>query len=139
MGYPLPEHGTVAGNERHRRANEEPCELCRAAKRGYLLGLRRRKEGVPDELITALLAACRAIVLDRPAPRVQELARAALQAANRQGPRHGLAECGTIAGYQAHRRRGEALCEPCRMANAQASRDRRADEARKLHTEKRVA
>lgn len=140
MTPPL-EHGTAAGYERHRRAKEQPCELCRAAKRGYQLGMRRRnerKEGMPDELITALLAACRAIVLNRPVPRVQELARVALQVAARQGPRHGVAECGTHAGYQAHRAKGEAVCEPCRLANAQASRDRRAAEARNLHAGRRV-
>jgi hypothetical protein len=133
---PALEHGTAAGYERHRRARETPCELCRAAKRGYQLGMRRRNEreaGMPDELTTALLAACRAIVLRRPAPRIQELAAHALQVAGRQGPRNGLAECGTHGGYQAHRAKGEPVCEPCRMANVQASRDRRAAEARQQH------
>lgn len=133
-----PEHGTVAGYERHRRAKERPCELCTAAKRGYQLGMRRRnerKEGMPDELVAALLAACRAIVLHRPVPRIQELAAHALQVAKHQGPRRGLAECGTLAGYQAHRAKAEPVCEPCRMANVQASRDHRAAEARKLHAE----
>lgn len=139
MGNPLPEHGTVAGYERHRRSKEQPCDLCAAAKRGYQLGIRRRNEGMSDELIKALLTACRAIALGRPTPRVQELARHALQIEARQGARHGVAECGTHAGYQAHRAKGEAVCEPCRMANVQASRDRRAAEARKLHAERRVA
>lgn len=133
MTPPL-EHGTAAGYERHRRAKEQPCELCQAAKRGYQLGMRRRNErpaGMPDELTAALLAACRAIVLRRPTPRIQELAAHALQVAARQGPRRGLAECGTHAGYQAHRAHGEAVCEPCRAANAQASRDRRASEEQK--------
>lgn len=137
-----PEHGTVAGHERHRRAKEKPCELCLAAKRGYQLGMRRRKErqeGVPDELILALLSACRAIVLRRPVPRIQDLAAHALRIADERGARYGLAECGTYAGYQAHRAKGEPVCEPCRMANVQASRDFRAEQARKLHADKEVA
>lgn len=137
-----PEHGTLAGHERHRRAKEPSCDLCMAAKRGYQLGMRRRKEsapGMPDELTAALLAACRAIVLCRPTPHIRELAAHALRTAARQGPRYGLAECGTHTGYQAHRAKGEEVCEPCRLANVQASRDRRAEEARKLHARKEAA
>jgi hypothetical protein len=137
-----PEHGTLAGHERHRRAKEPSCELCLAAKRGYQLGMRRRNESkgdIPNELTTALLAMCRAVVLRRPTPRIQELAAHALQVAKRQGPRYGVTECGTHAGYQAHRAKGEAVCEPCRMANVQASRDRRAAEARKLHADRQEA
>ena len=32
--------------------------------------------------------------------------------------------CGTVAGYSAHRRRGEATCQPCRDARARYSRRR---------------
>lgn len=37
--------------------------------------------------------------------------------------------CGTPAGYQAHRKRGEAACGPCRNANAAYMRVLRADRA----------
>lgn len=39
-----------------------------------------------------------------------------------------LAECGTYAGWKAHRRRGEAPCEPCRQAKRERNR---ADYARR--------
>ena len=89
--------------------------------------------------IAELLAACRAIVLRRPAPRIQELAAHALRVAARQGPRYGLAECGTVGGYPAHRAKDGEIRQPGRKANAQASRDHRAAEARKRHADRREA
>lgn len=80
-----PVHGTLAGFERHRRAEEDPCDLCAAARRGYQSGIRGRQPvpppSLPDELTVALLRMCRAIVLRRPAGRVLELARTALRVA----------------------------------------------------------
>lgn len=38
------------------------------------------------------------------------------------GPR---VECGTTGGYQAHRRRGEPSCQPCKDSWATAARNRR--------------
>jgi hypothetical protein len=78
-------HGTLAGYERHRRAGDEYCELCRAAKRGYDGARRDRKSDgppiLPDDLTDALLRMCRAIVLRRPAGSVRSLATEALKAA----------------------------------------------------------
>lgn len=36
--------------------------------------------------------------------------------------------CGTYAGYRAHQRRGERPCDPCRLANNERSRQRKAGE-----------
>lgn len=36
------------------------------------------------------------------------------------------AQCGTSSGYTAHRRRGEAACQPCKDAGARRSRELRA-------------
>lgn len=80
-----PEHGTLAGYERHRRAKDEICELCRAAQRGYRQGQRNATPPapprLPDELTEALLRMCRNIVLRRPAGRIHELAAEALRVA----------------------------------------------------------
>jgi hypothetical protein len=43
------------------------------------------------------------------------------------GPR---VTCGTEAGYQAHRRRGEPACQPCKDDRARAARDRHHARAR---------
>jgi hypothetical protein len=42
---------------------------------------------------------------------------------NAREPRANEAQCGTSAGYQAHRRRQEPACEPCLRANAAAKAD----------------
>lgn len=80
-----PEHGTIRGHARHRRANEQPCELCMAAKRGYEHAVRTRPKPtgpmVSKDLAKALLALCRAIVLHQPVPRIRELAAHALTVA----------------------------------------------------------
>lgn len=39
------------------------------------------------------------------------------------------AECGTDGGYQAHRRKGEAACGPCRTARRDYMREFRASRA----------
>lgn len=38
-----------------------------------------------------------------------------------------MAECGTLAGYHAHRRREEDSCGPCRAAMAEDKREKRLD------------
>jgi hypothetical protein len=38
-----------------------------------------------------------------------------------------MAECGTLAGYHAHRRRQEDACGPCRGAMAEDKREKRLD------------
>lgn len=48
---------------------------------------------------------------------VQHLTDQAMRNARKAPP---VPECGTRSGYQAHRKRGEAACEPCRKANAHA-------------------
>lgn len=81
-------HGTYRGFQRHRRLNEQACDLCRAARNGYdqavKAGRRERASptapALPDELTEALLRLCRAIVLGRPVGRIRELATAALRA-----------------------------------------------------------
>ena len=132
MGHPIPEHGTLAGYERHRRAQEESCELCKAAKRGYQVGMRRRLErepGIPDDLTAALLAFCRAVVMRRPVPGIHAAAVRALRIADEPLTRNGAPICGTRTGYQAHKRKGEQVCDRCRAANSQATRDGRARKA----------
>lgn len=84
-----PKHGTLAGFERHRRAGDEICDLCRAARRGYEAARRERKApdppSLPDELTEVLLRMCRAIVLRRPAGPIRQVAAEALRvAAERQ-------------------------------------------------------
>lgn len=87
---PTLEHGTYAGYETHRRAKDEICELCMAAKRGYQVALRRQQAPaaaggrLPDDLTVQLLKVCRAIVLRRPIGSIETLAREALRAATGQ-------------------------------------------------------
>lgn len=38
------------------------------------------------------------------------------------------ASCGTVAGYQAHRRHDEPACDACRTANSAYTRDYRRDQ-----------
>lgn len=40
-----------------------------------------------------------------------------------------MAECGTLAGYHAHRRRQEDACDPCRGAMAEDKKQKRLDAA----------
>lgn len=81
-------HGTLAGYERHRRADSEACDLCKAARRGYQAGIRGRKTppppSLPDDLTAALLRMCRAIVLRRPVGSIQTLASEALRIAEQR-------------------------------------------------------
>jgi len=50
----------------------------------------------------------------------------AIEVASRFHARKGKQATGTPAGYQRHARAGEAPCVPCRQANAEAGRRRRA-------------
>lgn len=54
------------------------------------------------------------------------------QARERLPRRHkvrSVARCGTLAGYAAHRRRGEETCSRCREANAAYQREKKASTA----------
>lgn len=120
------EHGTYAGYQTHRRAHEAPCELCRAASRGYQQGVRgNQREGVrtlPDELTVALLRVANAYLLGRPVPQMRQLCAEAIRLghARNQPPKHAeLPECGTRGVYQRHRYYGEKACEACRDANTE--------------------
>ena len=87
---PRAAHGNMRGYDKHRRAGEDPCDLCKAAKSGYEQGKRARHilapplpASLPDELTEALLRACRAIVLRQPpGSQLVGLARHALQVAD---------------------------------------------------------
>lgn len=50
--------------------------------------------------------------------------REARKATESASPRHG--QCGTNSGYQTHRNRHEPVCDPCREAHAESSRQYRA-------------
>ncbi|WP_288336906.1 hypothetical protein [uncultured Gordonia sp.] len=52
----------------------------------------------------------------------------------RARPERGPAVCGTTGGYQAHRRRHETPCQPCKTAASSADRRRKAARAAKEAT-----
>lgn len=69
------EHGTFRAFERHRRHNTEPCDLCKAAKRGYEQGYknavakteqRAERARRPAELAEQAMNVCRRLVYRRP-------------------------------------------------------------------------
>lgn len=87
--------GTTRGHSRHRREKTDPCEPCKAARRGYDQGMeaaitRARREAasdVPAALAEQIVAFCRAYVLQpwppgRPVPRSRALAKLVVQAAD---------------------------------------------------------
>jgi hypothetical protein len=49
------------------------------------------------------------------------------------------AQCGTYGGYQAHRRRGQEVCGPCRTAYLQYIRDYRAAHPDAVRRQKLIA
>lgn len=55
----------------------------------------------------------------------RQRARARRAAATTRRPGIGTDACGTDAGYQRHRRRGERPCKSCRAAHAERERQRR--------------
>lgn len=77
------EHGTFRAFQRHRREKTPPCDLCKAAKRGYDQGYknatantvaRMERATRPTLLAEAALNVCRQLVYRHPYPVVREQA-----------------------------------------------------------------
>lgn len=77
------EHGTFRAYQRHRREKTDPCDLCRAAKRGYDQGYknavantaaRMERATRPVQLAEAALNVCRQLVYRRPYALLREQA-----------------------------------------------------------------
>lgn len=90
--------GTPAGYQRHRRANEVPCEPCAEARRAEVRGERSEPAGPPEPRWEGLLCA-------RPSPKNQEPV------------------TGKMAGYRRHINAKQPPCPACREANAEYQRE----------------
>lgn len=102
--YPQGRKGTVAGQQAHRKAGEEPCEPCREAYSTY--HRERYQAEKTGELIITPRSQWRTpaegdLVCDQPSH------------AYPQGRR------GTVAGERLHQRAGEPLCDECQATRSQ--------------------
>lgn len=82
------EHGTFRAYQRHRREKTDPCDLCKAAKRGYDQGYRNAVANTqarferatrPARLAEQALDVCRQLVYRRPYLVVREQAVAVIR------------------------------------------------------------
>lgn len=85
------EHGTFRAFQRHRREKTEPCDLCKAARRGYEHGYKNavantearfERASHSSQLTERALNVCRLLVHKRPYPVVRELAVAVVREAD---------------------------------------------------------
>lgn len=94
-------HGTVNGYEAHMRAGESACDDCVQASREYRrsLALMRNKQYK------------NARITDIPPVVLRDLLYLISGAVGNQVP------CGSERGYRGHLRRGEPICDDCRLAH----------------------
>lgn len=85
------EHGTFRAFQRHRREKTEPCDLCKAARRGYEHGYKNavantearfERASHSSQLTERALNVCRGLVLRRPPAPLRELAVAIIREAD---------------------------------------------------------
>ena len=124
---PLESCGTYAAYQRHRRANEDPCEACDAAAREYGRSIPRALVATPEDVTKCGTTAGYAQHRNRghaPCDLCMGAKRTYDNARNRDAgiPARPKVVCGTYSGHNKHRRVGEEPCESCLDARREYGR-----------------
>jgi hypothetical protein len=108
-------HGTLEGYRTHRKLATTPCDPCRRAYERLYGPDEPRADGRPIAPWTPE----QTVAFDR----AQRIGEGQVRRWTGPNPPRARGECGTNAGYTAHRRMREAACRACKAAHAEYIRE----------------